>query len=182
MYKQKESEFGISEYDLAAYLCKEFDIELQSEAEYLSHFESFALKNTEGVGMVKGREITPYSDGFDTDDGEFVFLEEFEQLKNDDKGFHLITPKSPKSLNSQFSRNDSVYLHSALGYEAGESVKISSKFGNVSLKVQINDDLREDSVLIYSGTRGVNNLTSSKHSYDGKCAIFQEEKVEINKL
>jgi hypothetical protein len=34
-------------------------------------------------------------------------------------------------------------------------------------------------VLIYSGTKGVNNLTSSKHSYDGKSAIYQENKVKI---
>jgi anaerobic selenocysteine-containing dehydrogenase len=182
MHKQKESDSGISEYDLAAFLCQEFDIDLKSEDEYLAHFKSFAEQDTSGSLVVRARENIPYRDGFDTDDGEFLFLEEFEQLKNDTRGFHLITPKSPKSLNSQFSRNDSVYLHSALGYEAESEVDISSKFGNICLKVQINDDLREDCVLIYSGTKGLNNLTSSKQSLDGKSAIFQEEKVEITKL
>jgi len=182
MHKQKESQNGISEYDLAAYLCKEFDVELQSEEAYLSHFESFSVENSDGGYVLKARESIPYVDGFDTDDGEFLFLEEFEQLKNDNQGFHLITSKSPKSLNSQFSRNEYIFLHSALGYEAEEQVNVSSKFGNVTLKVKINDDLREDCVLIYSGTKGLNNLTSSKHSLDGKSAIFQEEKVQINKL
>lgn len=175
MYKQRESEYGISEYDLAAYLCKEFDIELQSEADYLSHFESFA----DSDGKVKVREDIPYQDGFDTDDGEFAFLEEFEQLNSDNQALHLITSKSSKSLNSQFSRNEFVYLHSALGFKQNDEVKIASNIGSVVLKVAINDALREDSVLIYSGTKGLNNLTSSRHSLDGKSAIFQEEKVQI---
>jgi len=48
--------------------------------------------------------------------------------------------------------------------------------------VSINDDLRSDCVMIYSGTRGLNNLTSSLHSYEGKCAIFQENRVTIEKI
>ncbi len=181
MHKQRDVEYGISEYDLSAFLCREFGVELKSEAEYLAHFESFAVKNADGSTSVKGRENRPYQEGFDTDDGEFVFLEEFEQAK-DEKGFFLITSKSAKSLNSQFKREKSVYLHSSLGFAPDEEVKISSNFGDVILKVQINDDVREDCVLIYSGTRGVNNLTSSRHSLDGKCAIYQEEKVEVVKL
>ena len=178
MHKQKESEYGISEYDLSAYLCKEFGIKLQSEEAYLTHFESFA----DSQGNVKAREAIPYQNGFDTDDGEFVFLEEFEQANNDVQGLHLITSKSAKSLNSQFTRNDNVYLHSALGFAEGERVKISSDIGSVILDVKINDDVREDCVLIYSGAKGLNNLTSSKLSLDGKSAIYQEEKVEIAKV
>ena len=93
----------------------------------------------------------------------------------------MITPKSPKSLNSQFSRDDKVYLPSSMGYKTDEIVSISSINGSVKLKVEVNDDLRDDCVLIYSGTKGVNNLTSSLHSYDGKNAIYQENRVEINR-
>ncbi len=190
MQKQIQSDIGISEYDLSAYLCREFAIEIEEEKKYLTYFESFAED-----GVVKGREDIPYQDGFDTDDGEFLFLEEIEvdkklnkivMSKNKDKvkkvrsEFSLITPKSPKSLNSQFIREEFIYLHSDLGYGEGEEVKISSSIGSVMLKVKHNDDIRKDCVLIYSGTRGVNNLTSALHSYEGNSAAFQELEVFIN--
>ena len=182
MNQQEESENGISEYELTKFLCEEFDIELKSEDEYIEHFKKFAQLNENGSMIVKNREEIPYKNGFDTDDGEFIFLEEFEALSMNDDGFHLITPKSPSSLNSQFRREKFVYLHSSLGYIEDKEIQISSLNGNVVLKVKINDDLRDDCVLIYSGTKGVNNLTSSKHSFDGKSAIYQENRVTINKL
>ena len=93
----------------------------------------------------------------------------------------LITPKSAKGLNSQFFREERVYLHATLGFLEDEVVSISSENGSVQLKVKIDNDLRSDCVLIYSGTRGVNNLTTSKHSLDGKCAIFQDNKVKVSR-
>jgi len=174
------SDIGISEYDLSAYLCKEFDIELKNETEYLEYFKNFAVKQMDGMWHVESREDIPYQDGFDTDDDEFVFLEEFDKDFNMNNKLFLITSKSTKSLNSQFKRENNVYLNSSLGFKDNDDVTISSACGNVSLKVKINDDIRSDCVLIYSGTTGVNNLTSSKHSYEGKSAIFQEEKVSLN--
>ena len=195
MPKQKESNFGISEYDLTAYLCKEFGIELKLEEEYLAHFKSFAKEVEDGSFVVKGRENIPYQNGFDTDDGEFLFLEEIEVDKSANKiqmrkrkkekkvsnELFLITPKSAKSLNSQFKRDNLVYLHPSLGYEDRERVTISSEIGSVSLLVENSDALRKDCVLIYSGTEGVNNLTTALHSYEGKSAIFQELKVQVLK-
>ena len=171
MDKVVDSADGISEYDLSAFLADEFDVKLESEDFYIEHFKSFKTRDIEDV---------VYKNGFDTDDGEFLFLEEFESdSKSDDKLF-LITPKSIRSLNSQFHREESVYLNSSLGFDENQEVTISSEVGSVKLKVKLNDDIREDSILIYSGTKGVNNLTTSKHSYDGKCAIFQDIKVEVN--
>ncbi|DAB30561.1 MAG TPA: molybdopterin oxidoreductase, partial [Sulfurimonas sp. UBA12504] len=100
--------------------------------------------------------------------------------ENDGK-FFLLTSKSPRSLNSQFKREKYVYLHSSHGVAEDESISISSVNGELRLQVRHNDDLREDCVLIYSGTSGLNNLTSSKHSLDGKNAIYQENKVEIKR-
>ncbi len=172
--------YGISEYDLSAYLCKEFDVALESEEFYINYFKSFSVQKEDGRFEVKDRETIPYKDGFDTDDGEFHFIEEFETLENSEK-LSLITPKSVTSLNSQFAREESVYLHSEHGFKEGEEVVVSSDNGSVRLKVKINDDLRSDCVLIYSGTRGINNLTSSRHSLDGKNAIYQENKVEVSR-
>ena len=172
MNQIEDSTIGISEYDLSAYLSKEFKVELKDENFYIEHFKSFADREIDEI---------PYKDGFDTDDGEFIFIEEFDtEIASDDK-FFLITPKSPNSLNSQFKRDDKVYLHPSLGFSNDEIVTISSEAGSVKLKVQNCDDLREDCVLIHSGTKGVNNLTSSKHSYEGKNAIYQENKVEVNR-
>ncbi len=181
MAKQKETKVGISEYDLSAYFCEKYDIKLESEEFYINHFKSFAQENEEGIHEVKGREENPYKNGFDTQDKEFLFLDEVDCDILKDAKLHLITPKSPLGLNSQFYRDDSVYLHSSLGYKEDEKVWISSKVGSVELKVKIEDDLREDCILIFSGTKGVNNLTSSKHSYEGKNAIYQENRVEVNK-
>lgn len=94
---------------------------------------------------------------------------------------YLITSKSPTSLNSQFYRQESVYLHSSLGFREGEMVSVTSASGSVRLSVRHNNDLRSDCVLIYSGTKGVNNLTPSKHALSAKSAIFQENKVEVKR-
>jgi len=183
MHKQVESEIGISEYALAAYLAEIYSIELQSETAYLEHFKNHGVVKIDGSFEVENRQTIPYKDGFDTDDGDFVFLEEFEvPQKVQEDEFYLITPKFPTSLNSQFYRNENVYMHSSLGFREGERVKLLSSSGEVVLPVKINDDLRNDCIVIYSGTPGVNNLTSSKHSYEGKNAIYQENFVRIKKI
>ena len=183
MNQQLESDIGISEYELAAYLCKEFDISLKSEEEYLQHFKNFGVTQIDGSVVVEGRETQPYKNGFDTDDGEFLFLEEFETQQNcNEDEFYLITPKSPTSLNSQFKRSEEVYLHPSLGYSDAEMLEIYSENGSVVLKVKNSDTVRNDTLVIFSGTPGVNKLTSSKHSYEGKNAVFQENRVKIRKL
>jgi len=195
MPKQHESEIGISEYSLAAYLCDAYDIPIQSESQYIAHFKSFSTLHSDGSFRVKEREEIPYKNGFDTDDGEFLFLEEIEVDKGANKivltknrnkkrkvskELHLITPKSSKSLNSQFKRESEVFLHSALGFKEGIEINLNSSVGSVVLRVKHDDSLRQDCVLIYSGTPGVNNLTSALHSYEGKSAVFQENKITID--
>jgi len=179
MPKVKDSEYGVSEYDLSAYLCREFDITIESEEFYIEHFKNFSVKKIDGLLHVENIDEIPYQDGFDTDDGEFKFLEELDSKIDDSEAMYLITPKSAMSLNSQFNREDCVYLHSSLGFSEEEFVTITSVAGSVKLKVKHNDDLRSDCVLIYSGTKGVNNLTSSKHSLDGKSAVYQNNMVEV---
>lgn len=181
MPKVAQSDTGISEYDLCAYLCKEYNIELESEEFYIRHFKNFAVQKIDGSWYVEGREEVPYKDGFDTKSKEFAFLDELDSKVDESDGFHLITCKSPTSLNSQFNRQECVFLHSSLGFDEGEVVRISSADGSVELKVKHNDDLRRDCVLIYSGTKGVNNLTTHKHALSTKSAIFQENMVEISR-
>jgi anaerobic selenocysteine-containing dehydrogenase len=181
MPKVADSEIGISEYDLSAYLCREFNIEIQNEEFYIKHFKNFAVQKIDGSWYVENRDEIPYKEGFDTDDGQFVFLDELESKVDESQGMYLITSKSQTSLNSQFNRQESVFLHSSLGFNEGEFITVSSISGSVKLRVKHNDDLRKDCVLIYSGTKGVNNLTTHKHALSAKSAIFQENKVEISR-
>lgn len=182
MPKVKDALSGISEYDLAKALCEEFDIEIKEEEEYLRHFRKYAVMNIEGTKEIETRESIPYTEGFDTDDGEFCFLEEIDVEMNFEEDFFLITPKSKTSLNSQFKRQKHVYLHPSLGYVEGDEVKIVSEVGEVILPVKTDESVRSDCVLIYSGTPGVNNLTTDKRTYEGNAAAFQELKVRIEKV
>ena len=73
-------------------------------------------------------------------------------------------------------------IYKSLGFIENEIISIESETGSVNLMVKICDDLRDDCVLIYSGTKGVNNLTTSLHSYSGKSAIYQENQVTLKSL
>lgn len=180
MPKVSENEIGISEYGLTENLCRSFDVDLQSELSYLEHFQTFAASG--GYGQyVKGRQSIPYSEEFDTDDGEFCFLDEYDfdaDLEND---LFLLTVKSEHSLNSQFRRETCVYLNSSHGLKEGERLRISSENGELELEAALDERLRDDCVLIYSGTPGVNLLSDSRLSYEGKNAAYQEKKVKVEK-
>lgn len=180
MPKVIESEIGISEYDLTAGLCKAFDIDMDSELTYLEHFRHFGEERANET-VVKGREEIPYSDGFDTDDGEFIFLDEYAFDADLESDLFLLTTKSVQSLNSQFNRDEKVYLNASHGFSDGERVRISSSNGSLELEAAIDERLRDDCVLIYSGTPGVNILSDSKLSYEGKNAAYQENKVKVEK-
>jgi len=65
------------------------------------------------------------------------------------------------------------------GFSDGERVVVSSKYGKYLFEVKVDSALRDDTVLIYSGTKGVNYLTPDKLSEEGESAIFQEVKVTI---
>ena len=179
MPKQKESDIGISEYELARVLCDEFGVELKSEAEYIEHFNSFGEEDEDGLLKVKGRSTIAYEEGFTTDDEEFAFLDEVDIEFEMSEDFFLITCKSPTSLNSQFKVDNKVYVNPSLGYIEGQMLEVVSSTGSVRLPVGLDGRLRPDCVLIYSGTEGVNNLTTCKRSYEGNSAVFQENKVQI---
>lgn len=63
MPKVAETDVGISEYDLSAYLCREFGIALESEEFYINHFKGFAVQKIDGLLYVDKREENPYSNG-----------------------------------------------------------------------------------------------------------------------
>jgi len=180
MPKLKEEEFGVSEYNLTKYLLARFDYQnLEPKSKYIekiiesnSNFENHYITS-------KSYDTLPYSE----EDFHFEFIDDCEddsELK-DKEGLYLITPKYKYSLNSQFKTDSFVYINPSLGYQDSEDVKISSEYGELTLKVKISDDLREDSIMIYSGVDGVNKLTPSFLSLEGDGACFQEIKVKIER-
>lgn len=180
MRQVRESDIGIGEFDLAAHLCEHFGIMIPSEEEALRLLES-QIETIEGVGYRCNRPNIPYEEGFETDSGEFEFIDEIDLNRDTSGDFFLITAKYPRSLNSQFKRSSGVYVHPACGFSEGVSVLISSPSGSVEMEVKFDERLRSDCLLIYSGTPGVNLLTPSLLSFDGMSAVYQEHKVKVEK-
>ena len=180
MSKLRESEIGISEYDLAYELCNHFNLTIPSQQECLDIiYDQMVSKN--GVDYRKNMPDIPYQNGFETENGKFKFIEEIILGLNDDEDLFLLTPKFAKSLNSQFHRSSGIHLHPTCGFEEGEMVRITSRTGSIEFLVSYNERLRSDCAIIYAGTPGLNNLTPSLLSYEGESAIYQENKIKVEK-
>ena len=175
----REEPGKIGEYELAAALCSTFGIPIESEERCIERIMAGTEPSAPGYFKARGRFQPPYAEGFETDDGEFVFLDELDYDFNLDDGLFLLTPKSPGSLNSQFRRERCAYLHPDLGYDEGVRVRVASSVGGAEFEVRHDARLRRDCVLIYSGTPGVNYLTPSRLSDEGKNAVYQDEKIKV---
>jgi anaerobic selenocysteine-containing dehydrogenase len=191
-----ESSIGISEYDFCVEILKRLGLPpLQSEESYISIWlEKCTVED--GHYIHPSHSEIPYSEGFGPDgDDDFEFIDDFDDDFEDIKRFRkagrkaspeeegsywLITPKSPHSLNTQFERGESVYLHPSLGFDDGERVVVLSEYGECELSVVNSEDVRSDSVVIRSGTIGVNALTPPIVSEEGEGACYQEVKVRIS--
>jgi len=199
MNKVMNSEIGISEYDFTKNLFESLCFDgLQSEEEYInSWLEQCEEEN--GQYISPAYEEIPYSEGFSEDgEDEFEFIEDYDddfintksltkirtskKNKLTDERLWLITPKSNKALNTQFKRTETVTLHPALGFQEEEMVKLTTECGELILKVKLNEDVRENCVLITSNTIGINRLTPSLVSNEGESACYQEVKVSIERV
>ena len=189
----------ISEYDFTKYLFDAFGFEgLAPQETYITQWLEQCSKVEEDYVSPVHQSI-PYANGFGKEGGdEFEFIEEYEDDFVNTKRFRrhrkertekesipyfwLLSPKSAKSLNTQFQRDESVELPSALGYIQGEHVTLVSEYGTLVLEVKINDDIREDCVVVRSNVSGVNRLTPNIVSEEGENACFQEVKVRVESV
>ncbi len=196
MNKVLENDFGISEYDFTRTLFDAFGFEgLKSEETYIEKWLEQCTMNGEQY-FSPAKKMLPYEEGFGLEgDDEFEFIEDYEddfintkrftkvrtskKNKVTDEKFWLLSPKSSKSLNTQFFRDDRVQMHPETGYEEGETVRISSEYGAYEFRVALNEDIRPNCVVITNNTIGVNYLTPSILSEEGDNACYQEVKVEI---
>lgn len=154
----------ITEYELASFLIEQFGFEkLKDEDEIISYYENHK----------------PNLEEFET----FEFVEEVDieplyKEKTSDN-FYLITAKHKNSLNSQFAKDDFVYLNSATNFNNGDIVNISSKYGNEQFEVKINDDIKENCAFFYAGNKKVNYLTPNEEDESSFSAMYQEVLIEI---
>ena len=196
MRKIHECAYGISEYNFTNTLLQEFGFNaLESEKYYIDLWLNQCKNNGDYYTHPAFQEI-PYQNGFGEDGGEeFVFPDEFDDdfiktkqftraRKKSKKSkiiedYWLITPKANKALNTQFQRDNHVKMNSSLGFEEGQKVKIFSQCGEHIFVVKIDNNMRDDSILITANTIGVNFLTPSTISNEGDSACYQEIKVKI---
>jgi len=86
------------------------------------------------------------------------------------------------SLNSQFVTDDYLYVPRSLGFEQETRVRLTNRYGSAEYSVMPSDRLRDDCLLLYSGAKNANQLTPHAMSQEGKCAIYQEMKVKLEKV
>ena len=197
MNKVYDSGIGISEYDFTKEMFDRLGLEgLQSEEAYLNRWME-QCEEHEGVPVTPAHREIPYAEGFGEDEDEpFEFIDDFyddfedikplrkfrkKGMKEEEGIYRFLTPKSPHSLNTQFRRDDRVYLHPSLGYKEDEKVIVYSEYGEHEFRVKNAETLRPDCVMIHAGTYGVNYLTPDIESEEGDNACFQEVKVRIRR-
>jgi anaerobic selenocysteine-containing dehydrogenase len=159
-----KDENTISEYELASYLIEQFGFEkLKSEDEVISYYENHK----------------PNLSDFETFD--FIEEVEIEPLYKDKTAdnFYFITAKAKNSLNSQFAKDNFVYLNSATNFKDGDLVNISSKNGSAQFVVKIDDDIKSDCAFFFAGNKYVNYLTPALEDESSFSAMYQEVLVEI---
>ena len=184
MPKIYESGIGISEYELCSRLMQHFGYgELEGEKEILARVVASNSLLKEEFLISKTYDTIPYKNAFYTQSGKFEFFDEFDDEFNDEEeGFYLLAAKQNKSLNSQFIKDDYLYVPLHLGLSENDKVVLSNQNGACEYMVMPTDRLRDDCVMLYSGAKNANRLTPHKASQEGNCAIYQEIKVRLEKL
>jgi len=185
MHKVLDSRIGISEYDFVAAMFDRLGLEgLQGEQAYLNIWKKqYASANNYAV--LPDYEEIPYREGFgEQNDKKFIFIDDYEDDFEAEKegDYWLLSPKSAKSLNTQFVRSERVLLPHTSGFAEGERVRVISTYGEQQFDVKLSHDLREDCIVIHSGSIGLNKLTPSQPSQEGEGACYQEVKVTIERV
>lgn len=185
MHKVLESDIGIGEYAFVSQMFSRLRLDgLKSEAEYLGIWKA-QFKRANDYDVLPDYEPIPYHDGFGEEGGEsFMFPDDYDDdfdLEAEGGEYWLLSPKSPKSLNTQFARSNKILLPISAEFKTGERVMVSSIHGEQEFVAKLSDSLRDDCVVVYSGGFGLNRLTPFKSSQEGEGACYHEVKVTLKK-
>lgn len=159
-----KDENTISEYEMASFLIEEFNLEkLKMQDEIISYYENHKpiLKDFNTFEFIEDIDIEPLYKG-----------------KKDDN-FYYITGKNKNSLNSQFAKDDFVYLHSSTNFKNDDDVIISSKYGNANFIVKIDDNIKSNCAFFFTGNKYANYLTPALEDEVSNSAMYQEVLVQI---
>ena len=182
MPKLKESEIGISEYELSSYLMERFDYDrLKSEKEYIDEIVSQNSTKKGDFLISSHLQQSPYSQKFYTDDEKFEFFDEFDDDFEGEGEFFLLAVKQNRSLNSQFYTDDFLRVPTTLGLKDGDTVSLRNTLFECEYEVRVDETLRDDCLALFSGGKKSNILTPHLISQEGNGAVYQEYKVDIVK-
>jgi len=186
MNRVVDGDIGISEYEFTREILARLGYDdLLSESEYLELYRAQYNRLGDDAILPDYVEL-PYHDGFGMDGGEeFVFVDEYEDemddpLSTEDGEYWLLSPKSAKSLNTQFHRAKTITLPISSGFEDGATVEVSSEYGSHRFVVKLSEDARYDVAVIPSGNIGLNYLTPPTSSQKGEGACYQDVKVRVS--
>lgn len=176
-----QSNIGISEYDLSVFLNQKFSLApLKSANEYIQSIKNSNSTLKDGRLIASTLESVPYSEKFYTASGKFEFFDEFDDdFEPDDESFYMLHVKQNKSLNSQFATDDLLHVPVSLGLEDGQTITLSNGERTFSYTIKVDENLRDDCMLLYSGGKYSNMLTPYATSQEGDCAIFEELQCKI---
>jgi len=165
--KWKMENETVSEYDLTKYLMNEFEYKgLKSEDDYINFvlngkwtMENGKYDNLEkiedGLYRKKVFDKFPYSDGFFTDNGNFKFLTE--NFKYVEKPFEIVTAKHDKTLNSQFQRDENVYIN-----PKSNNIMLNWVKENIDLKRVVFSENIPLNIIYTKGGSTINNFLRCK--------------------
>jgi len=156
---------SLSEYEFTKYMFDKFGFTgLVSEDEAINYY------------INKKRDEDSFLDSF-----EFLEDLEVENLyeQKEESEFYFLTSKRKDSLNSQFKKNDYLYMNPSVDFNNGDSVKVSSIHGEANFIVKLDEDIKSDCVVAYAGNKYANYVTPHKSDEEAFSAIFQEVLVSI---
>ena len=159
---QKSSRFlsgedSVSEYELTKYLMDEFGYErLKSEDEYIDEILDADLEKIgDEIYRKKIFDNPPYKEGFFTDNGKFKFLTE--KFERDNRPFEVITAKEAKALNSQFKRDEFIYINPNSNEELLNFVKENFE----EKLIKFDEDLPKNIIYAKGGSQ-INKILKAK--------------------
>ncbi|WP_331773916.1 molybdopterin-dependent oxidoreductase [Sulfurospirillum sp. 1612] len=184
MPKIFENSSCVSEYELSQFLLEKFAFDaLKKDTDYLDDIIASNTFEKDGFLASKYFETRPYEKTFYTQSGKFEFFDDFDDEFDDDAGaFYLLAVKQNKSLNSQFMTDDFLRVPTILDLKDGERVRLRRDDYSCEYEVRVDPSLRDDCLALFSGGKNSNVLTPSRVSDEGDCAIYQDIKVDLEKI
>jgi len=157
----EETTQAISEYDFTKYLFDSFSLNgLLTQDEYLKGFSKI-LREKPDVNFKEHK------------------IDNINFIKKETNEFYLLSSKYVNTINSQFKYDNYAYIHPINKYKNEDKITIKSKYGIVSVKVKLDENIRQDCILMYAGNKYANYLTPDGFSDMGCNAIFQDVVVTI---